>query len=111
MYFLCLYFFFFKQKTAYEMRISDWSSDVFSSDLGGIFAKFSILFLIRESKSLSCRFGIIIILPSGNHLPQYIPGTCQLRFRRTFCYSKHFCYFFMTVTFYHKQVQHGPVSW
>src|SRR3546814_9709965 len=29
---LCL-FFFFKQKTAYEMRISDWSSDVCSSDL------------------------------------------------------------------------------
>src|SRR3546814_18962401 len=34
---LCLLlfmFFFFKQKTAYEMRISDWSSDVCSSDLG-----------------------------------------------------------------------------
>src|SRR3546814_13462141 len=38
--FICLYvivfcscFFFFKQKTAYEMRISDWSSDVCSSDL------------------------------------------------------------------------------
>src|SRR3546814_4968250 len=27
------YFFFFKQKTSYEMRISDWSSDVCSSDL------------------------------------------------------------------------------
>src|SRR3546814_8315034 len=31
---LWLYFFFFKQKTAYEMRISDWSSVVCSSDLG-----------------------------------------------------------------------------
>src|SRR3546814_7001330 len=30
---MCL--FFFKQKTAYEMRISDWSSDVCSSDLPG----------------------------------------------------------------------------
>src|SRR3546814_7850084 len=29
---ICI-FFFFKQKTAYEMRISDWSSDVCSSDL------------------------------------------------------------------------------
>src|SRR3546814_5173396 len=29
----CFSFFFFKQKTAYEMRISDWSSDVCSSDL------------------------------------------------------------------------------
>src|SRR3546814_7262070 len=28
--------FFFKQKTAYEMRISDWSSDVCSSDLAGL---------------------------------------------------------------------------
>src|SRR3546814_10677703 len=39
---LCLYmcmmvFFFFKQKTAYEMRISDWSSDVCSSDLRRVF--------------------------------------------------------------------------
>src|SRR3546814_4533939 len=31
--FLFILFFFFKQKTAYEMRISDWSSDVCSSDL------------------------------------------------------------------------------
>src|SRR3546814_20796200 len=30
---LLFVFFFFKQKTAYEMRISDWSSDVCSSDL------------------------------------------------------------------------------
>src|SRR3546814_3679240 len=30
---VCYVFFFFKQKTAYEMRISDWSSDVCSSDL------------------------------------------------------------------------------
>src|SRR3546814_6687657 len=33
-YFSC--FFFFKQKTAYEMRISDWSSDVCSSDLAEV---------------------------------------------------------------------------
>src|SRR3546814_6569290 len=32
---LMIFFFFFKQKTAYEMRISDWSSDVCSSDLSG----------------------------------------------------------------------------
>src|SRR3546814_9808755 len=30
----CGIFFFFKQKTAYEVRVSDWSSDVCSSDLG-----------------------------------------------------------------------------
>src|SRR3546814_1040313 len=33
LYTIVLFFFFFKQKTAYEMRISDWSSDVCSSDL------------------------------------------------------------------------------
>src|SRR3546814_3652493 len=33
-----LSFFFFKQKTAYDMRISDWSSDVCSSDLIGAHA-------------------------------------------------------------------------
>src|SRR3546814_4461595 len=40
MYSSLLFFFFFKQKTAYEMRISDWSSDVCSSDLPD-FLKFS----------------------------------------------------------------------
>src|SRR3546814_8899944 len=33
---LFMFVFFFKQKTAYEMRISDWSSDVCSSDLNEI---------------------------------------------------------------------------
>src|SRR3546814_18336123 len=53
-----LFVFFFKQKTAYEMRISDWSSDVCSSDLFaqlladvisglvGVFAFFAIAFVI-----------------------------------------------------------------
>src|SRR3546814_6601026 len=34
-------FFFFKQKTAYELRISDWSSDVCSSDLSLVFTRVS----------------------------------------------------------------------
>src|SRR3546814_8617749 len=33
-----VFFFFFKQKTAYEMRIGDWSSDVCSSDLAELLA-------------------------------------------------------------------------
>src|SRR3546814_17950469 len=37
-----LFFFFFKQKTAYELRISDWSSDVCSSDLLAREVEFSI---------------------------------------------------------------------
>src|SRR3546814_18625091 len=36
-------FFFFKQKTAYEMRISDWSSDVCSSDLAILIVEFAVL--------------------------------------------------------------------
>src|SRR3546814_7989989 len=36
------YFFFFKQKTAYEMRISDWSSDVCSSDLAQFDRHFAV---------------------------------------------------------------------
>src|SRR3546814_6257797 len=36
---VCFLFFFFKQKTAYEMRISDWSSDVCSSDLAPTIAQ------------------------------------------------------------------------
>src|SRR3546814_8824075 len=36
---IVILFFFFKQKTAYEMRISDWSSDVCSSDLTGSAAR------------------------------------------------------------------------
>src|SRR3546814_11670257 len=38
------FFFFFKQKTAYEMRISDWSSDVCSSDLSDEFPGYGHLF-------------------------------------------------------------------
>src|SRR3546814_17336662 len=39
-------FFFFKQKTAYEMRISDWSSDVCSSDLLGAVADDAAVLLV-----------------------------------------------------------------
>src|SRR3546814_3136746 len=49
-------FFFFKQKTAYEMRISDWSSDVCSSDLvnitsGAVKAPIDILGLSNGARS------------------------------------------------------------
>src|SRR3546814_13047494 len=44
---MLLLFFFFKQKTAYEMRISDWSSDVCSSDL------FKKLMVLARGQGLS----------------------------------------------------------
>src|SRR3546814_11821958 len=59
-------FFFFKQKTAYGMRISDWSSDVCSSDLAGIgmlpgvlelipAAKVSVVGIKRDEESLAAK--------------------------------------------------------
>src|SRR3546814_1676530 len=44
---LVCYFFFFKQKTAYEMRISDWSSDVCSSDLESELRELRVVELAR----------------------------------------------------------------
>src|SRR3546814_477597 len=49
--FFVLVFFFFKQKTAYEMRISDWSSDVCSSDLVGFPFSVSETFQQRNASS------------------------------------------------------------
>src|SRR3546814_7282782 len=51
---IMLWFFFFKQKTAYEMRISDWSSDVCSSDLGQ-------LGVVPPSWSVTYRFAVAAI--------------------------------------------------
>src|SRR3546814_6222189 len=42
-------FFFFKQKTAYEMRISDWSSDVCSSDLVSLDAATKVNVRMKEA--------------------------------------------------------------
>src|SRR3546814_5595519 len=52
----CSLFFFFKQKTAYEMRISDWSSDVCSSDLAlGLMARYSPRHQATQSACKSAR--------------------------------------------------------
>src|SRR3546814_12894557 len=66
-----IFVFFFKQKTAYEMRISDWSSDVCSSDLSctaGVInvdgdaahASWSVTeqLRFRDKEDLSCCFGV-----------------------------------------------------
>src|SRR3546814_7253428 len=65
------FFFFFKQKTAYDVRISDWSSDVCSSDLGAFFAMFTvlrrtgwkanILVGLRETGTATCSIFLLII--------------------------------------------------
>src|SRR3546814_9540553 len=53
-----LFVFFFKQKTAYDMRISDWSSDVCSSDLVGrlVDVHWNSLHAVRE-QGLHARAG------------------------------------------------------
>src|SRR3546814_5481189 len=64
----CYFVFFFKQKTAYEMRISDWSSDVCSSDLMLVF-KDTILSLVASvqlSSNDMLRVGDWIEMPSQN---------------------------------------------
>src|SRR3546814_10412110 len=50
--YICDLFFFFKQKTAYEMRISDWSSDVCSSDLSNILSTPSVMTLDNQKASI-----------------------------------------------------------
>src|SRR3546814_4263681 len=54
-------FFFFKQKTAYEMRISDWSSDVCSSDLHT---------LLREGRDIAGAGQEAAFQLGGRHLVQ-----------------------------------------
>src|SRR3546814_6674649 len=55
--------FFFKQKTAYEMRISDWSSDVCSSDLGPEEAVGqALVFVGRRGKHLLLDFGTVTVV-------------------------------------------------
>src|SRR3546814_2694994 len=52
--------FFFKQKTAYEMRISDWSSDVCSSDLSWMFkARFALAALLSGAYGIYNGFELL----------------------------------------------------
>src|SRR3546814_4779027 len=75
-YVFCLYFvFFFKQKTAYEMRISDWSSDVCSSDLLVIGAAQSMAAERggqargKDAKSPLCRPRLPMLAPTRSWKP------------------------------------------
>src|SRR3546814_13874872 len=62
------YFFFFKQKTAYEMRISDWSSDVCSSDLHG---RLDVITLLERALQLRPR-------ATGEHLRTFLPADVEI---------------------------------
>src|SRR3546814_10700060 len=54
---LC-FFFFFKQKTAYEVRISDWSSDVCSSDLAAGLVGPGGALIIGIAVGIACLWGV-----------------------------------------------------
>src|SRR3546814_10033354 len=68
-------FFFFNQKTAYEMRISDWSSDVCSSDLLDAFAPHSKKIHVdidRSSVNKNVRVDLPVIADVGHALADMI---------------------------------------
>src|SRR3546814_5620768 len=73
-------FFVFKQKTAYEMRISDWSSDVCSSDLielSGLIIPFRVIIRSEDLLKMEQVEHEMVLQCSGNGRAQYpgIPGT------------------------------------
>src|SRR3546814_20022095 len=57
---MIFFFFFFKQKTAYEMRISDWSSDVCSFDL------------INDSNSLADQYAALLETNPNAEVPVFL---------------------------------------
>src|SRR3546814_9234826 len=70
-----LIFFFFKQKTAYEMRISDWSSDVCSSDLSGHPTRDRCP--LRHRRGLEGRLDVVAVrrpAPPGGQAGELQPG-------------------------------------
>src|SRR3546814_19174983 len=64
---LCNLFFFFKQKTAYEMRISDWSSDVCSSDLARLGLSKLEHLVVQDIFMTETAYLADVILPASTH--------------------------------------------
>src|SRR3546814_3198151 len=61
-------FFFFKQKTAYEMRISDWSSDVCSSDLIEFYGVGNSGIVAADAQHKFFRFDLATVAYSDSHV-------------------------------------------
>src|SRR3546814_4756387 len=67
---LCIAYFyvvFFKQKTAYEMRISDWSSDVCSSDLGVVGREPALDGIEADAGFLAAQYSLVNVLDGLMH--------------------------------------------
>src|SRR3546814_3014411 len=76
---VCLCIFFFKKKTAYEMRISDWSSDVCSSDL------FWLLYSVQNKRP---RFYKKYLYGLWQTRVYPVPFQLKFRFLKRIFYSK-----------------------
>src|SRR3546814_11786608 len=68
------FFFFFKQKTAYEMRISDWSSDVCSSDLNSAYP-----YALSNAPSLGIEHGEWRYIERPSKIEEF--GVYHIRYR------------------------------
>src|SRR3546814_3015973 len=76
-----LCFFFFKQKTAYEMRISDWSADVCSSDLyfsQSVAEHFAVI-TVCKIDDLEASRDLLFSASLGKVLPTYVQEIQYLR--------------------------------
>src|SRR3546814_12830798 len=71
-----MFFFFFKQKTAYEMRISDWSSDVCSSDLVDLLV--ILPFWVNQLDMLPRDWYLVLEMLTLFKLARYAPGLALL---------------------------------
>src|SRR3546814_16652457 len=73
--FVSVYCFFFKQKTAYEMRISDWSSDVCSSDLSALEDELGVAVDLDEVFADARPVALARNRLSGTAVPDAVPET------------------------------------
>src|SRR3546814_3755170 len=80
-----VFFFFFKQKTAYEMRISDWSSDVCSSDLATVAEErvdalpTGLARLVELARALATRPRVILLRSEERCVGKECVSTCRSR--------------------------------
>src|SRR3546814_3820058 len=97
-------FFFFKQKTAYEMRISDWSSDVCSSDLAiivgidptsiaiSLAVNVMIEFLLSSCDQQDMETGMLrgsgMCVEVGSYCSSKILGICVQKSRSHCCFNR-----------------------
>src|SRR3546814_5878971 len=81
LYIVCV-FFFFKQKTAYEMRISDWSSDVCSSDLSEKYADASRHFAAHGIKVAGLELDLAAMMARKDKMAKDLTTGIEFLFKK-----------------------------